>query len=84
VLVGGELVRSRGLVDRVGGRLTVLVPAARCWAEPMSGIASEPDWSFQARGGIAANAYGPAARILCAVSRPLASAASTVPISRPA
>jgi hypothetical protein len=29
-------------------------------------------------------AYRPAARISCAVSRPLASAASTVPISGPA
>ena len=36
------------------------------------------------RGNVVGYAYRPAARIVCAVSRPLASAASTVPISRPA
>ena len=36
------------------------------------------------RGNVAGYAYRPAARIVWAVSRPLASAASTVPISRPA
>ena len=52
--------------------------------EPVPRDAQMLDWLMKPGPVSPEKAYGPAARIICAVSSPLATAASTVPMSRPA